>query len=405
MFSNWVSQLSSFRHQEDVNQLILLNTQQLHTQCTALVVRHKQVRPHSGTGADPSRLHTDAGYYGLSLVVGSYTVFFASLAAHLFQFGFLVFFENPHIERTYGERVPLAQRVPLKSDLQEPSSQSEGVPKGAAPLQDSTPSQTDASTDTETDEPAELPQAPPRRRPRRSTTSTFGADRAFTQKETSLITQLTQHDLNSRYFQHEAVVFTNWDPLRSRDVGFGLAVFYVVVASIMPYFSQQNRLALLLAHAAAWRLFHSFCLGLMLKKQSESKWMVRHFIKHYYYTQGATDEPVKDAFKNWIGIYNLSLIMTYLSFGLLALQSYQWPGADSDYQVLAFRHVAGCLLIALHGWTARETFCVLGDFGWFVRGAIGPPFYKNADDFVPFRSMEISLYVFCHLPCATVLEG
>lgn len=36
-----------------------------------------------------------AGYYGLSLISGSYAVLFASLAAHAAQFAFLVFFENP----------------------------------------------------------------------------------------------------------------------------------------------------------------------------------------------------------------------------------------------------------------------------------------------------------------------
>lgn len=36
-----------------------------------------------------------AGYYGLSIIVGSYPVLFVSLAAHAAQFAFLVFFENP----------------------------------------------------------------------------------------------------------------------------------------------------------------------------------------------------------------------------------------------------------------------------------------------------------------------
>ena len=36
-----------------------------------------------------------AGYYGLSLIVGSYPILFVSLTAHTAQFAFLLFFENP----------------------------------------------------------------------------------------------------------------------------------------------------------------------------------------------------------------------------------------------------------------------------------------------------------------------
>ncbi|KAI9021871.1 phospholipid methyltransferase-domain-containing protein [Hyaloraphidium curvatum] len=42
------------------------------------------------------------GYYGISLISGSYTVLYASLAAHAAQFAFLYFVEDPHIEKVYG---------------------------------------------------------------------------------------------------------------------------------------------------------------------------------------------------------------------------------------------------------------------------------------------------------------
>lgn len=47
-----------------------------------------------------------AGYYGISLMAGSYEVLFISIIAHAAQFAFLVWVENPHIEKTYNPPMP-----------------------------------------------------------------------------------------------------------------------------------------------------------------------------------------------------------------------------------------------------------------------------------------------------------
>lgn len=76
------------------------------------------------------------------------------------------------------------------------------------------------------------------------------------------------------------------------------------------------------AHAFAWCLFHSFGLGLLLRAQSESKFLVRHFLKHYHYPRNDNGKgALYEAFSNWKSIYNMSMCMTYgmpVVFALLA---------------------------------------------------------------------------------------
>ena len=50
-----------------------------------------------------------AGYYGISLMAASYKVLFISIIAHAAQFAFLVWVENPHIEKTYNSPPPRKQ--------------------------------------------------------------------------------------------------------------------------------------------------------------------------------------------------------------------------------------------------------------------------------------------------------
>ncbi len=148
-------------------------------------------------------------------------------------------------------------------------------------------------------------------------------------------------------------------------------------------------LGALFLHALGWRLFHSVGLGLLLRAQSRSKWLVRHFLKHYHYPSvlargqsnaakdglsapfedlGVSDGDVvqaatEDAFGHWKILYNTSLVMTYVSFTALAWKIYSIP---SDWTVggQLLRHILGSLLIALHVWAAVSSYEVLGDFGW-----------------------------------------
>lgn len=72
-------------------------------------------------------------------------------------------------------------------------------------------------------------------------------------------------------------------PIRARDLAFALVLVYAVVPPLLPSLSKASTISLLFLHALAWRGFHSVALGLALKKQSERRWIVRHFLKHYHY--------------------------------------------------------------------------------------------------------------------------
>jgi phosphatidylethanolamine N-methyltransferase len=91
-------------------------------------------------------------------------------------------------------------------------------------------------------------------------------------------------------------------------------------------------------HALVWRIFHSFVLGAILKAQSQSKWLVRHFVEvgwilfighatilmaqimtqTYHYEHGREDAALEEAFTSWKQIYTMSLYGTY---GTLSIDS------------------------------------------------------------------------------------
>ncbi|OAX36929.1 hypothetical protein K503DRAFT_268559 [Rhizopogon vinicolor AM-OR11-026] len=305
-----------------------------------------------------------AGYYGLSLMVGSYPVLYVSLAAHAAQFAFLVFFENPHIERMYGKRTPIASRKPLfvseckKSrtpKVNDPSSLLSSAEDNVDQLTTPTVTEGESATDTELDTECEGETTPKDKKRELDSICTYDP----------MQRTISQHDLHNKYFRRDMVGLYNIDLLRSSDAMLALLMVYVVSASSLPALSCHATLMLHFAHACAWCIFHSVGLGVLLRAQSKSKFLVRHFLKNYHYPPGDRGQgAVQEAFTNWKSLYNVSLCMTYTSLAGLAWKSYTTPVAWSEGDAL-LRHTLGSLLIALHAWAAMESFEVLGVFGWF----------------------------------------
>ncbi|KAG9084240.1 phosphatidylethanolamine N-methyltransferase [Ceratobasidium sp. 370] len=325
-----------------------------------------------------------AGYYGLSLIAGSYALFFVSLWAHAMQFGFLVWFENPHIERAYGQKQLIAARTPLLADTplfpDTPLASQLNLPDTLDTAELSTPACTDADTETETEteadslsQPAVLSPTRPSyartpssnvvRIPSPDSVKRVGSpDSQLAGKKGSKHARhksLSKHDLIARYFRNDVVGLKNLDFLRAADLKLVLLTFYILAPSVLPHNTTTYFL-----HSLAWRIFHSFVLGGILKAQSEGKWLVRHFVQTYHYERGREDGAVEEAFASWKELYTMSLCGTYASFVVLAWKTYSIP-VDWTVGGQLLRHTFGVLLIGLHFWAALQSFEILGVFGWF----------------------------------------
>lgn len=246
-----------------------------------------------------------AGYYGISLMAASYKVLFVSILAHAAQFAFLVFVENPHIDKTYNPPPPRKRSVCVDST-------------SSLPMESDSPTAAISSDDL-----------PP------YATSSYSASPPPS--------------------VHNLLGLNNLDLFRTTDssiILIQLLMFAVTALSPSTPFSQF----LFVVNAAIWRLWYSIGIGYLLNRQSNNKTWTRHFLKY--------GETVQEAWNQWKGTYHLSLVMCYASFIAAVWKLYTVP-ADWSYGLVLFRHVLGAGLISLQIWTSISVYDSLGEFGWF----------------------------------------
>ena len=239
-----------------------------------------------------------AGYYGISLMAASYNVLFISIIAHAAQFAFLVWVENPHIDKTYNAPPP---RKRVMDDSTTPSEEVDSIPAGHV---------NDAPPLASTNQPSPV---------------------------------------------HNLLGLQNVDFYRITDTSVVLLQIYTF-ALAMSTPSTPLFQTLFVINAAAWRLWYSLGVGYLLNRQSTKKKWTRHFVKY--------GESTEEAWRQWKGIYHLSMTMCYASFAAAVWKMYSLP-PDWTYGTVLLKHILGTGLIALQIWTAVSIHDSLGEFGWF----------------------------------------
>ncbi|RAL65720.1 hypothetical protein DID88_005388 [Monilinia fructigena] len=80
----------------------------------------------------------------------------------------------------------------------------------------------------------------------------------------------------------------------------------------------------------------------------------RHFVKY--------GDSTEEAWRQWKGMYHLSMTMCYASFIAATWKMYSIP-SDWAYGLVLLRHVLGAGLVSLQLWTAISIYESLGEFG------------------------------------------
>ncbi|OLY82999.1 Phosphatidylethanolamine N-methyltransferase [Smittium mucronatum] len=265
------------------------------------------------------------GYYGASLITGSYTIFFASVLAHITQFLFLIFVEDPHIEKTY-EKPPSIDEVVRINKIKIENLDHSIDPSLKDVLPDSLSSISNPIT-----------------------------------------------DINSNILRKDLVGIVNISLFRSVDALTILLLIYsfiipVIFAHMLNYSLDihQTLLNFSIINCLFWILIRSLGIGLVLKYQSQDQWWTKWFIKR----GGSLDE----AFQSWKSLYNTSIVMSFSSFLLIAIFVHKWSGGtplslhiyeNEQFQDTVFRMSLGMILMGLQFWCSNSIYESIGSFGWY----------------------------------------
>ncbi|KAI9902781.1 hypothetical protein N3K66_002133 [Trichothecium roseum] len=154
---------------------------------------------------------------------------------------------------------------------------------------------------------------------------------------------------------HNLVGINNIDLFRVPDITVIVLPAYVATLTLAtpstPFWK-----AIFVAHAIAWRVWYHLGLGVLLDRQSKTKMWTRHFLKY--------GESAGEAWRQWKGLYHISMIMANTSLVAACWKLYNMP-EDWSYGLVLLKHVLGFGLIALQLWTAFSVYDSLGEFGWF----------------------------------------
>ncbi|KIW82340.1 hypothetical protein Z517_05367 [Fonsecaea pedrosoi CBS 271.37] len=154
---------------------------------------------------------------------------------------------------------------------------------------------------------------------------------------------------------HNLLGIHNIDLYRTTDTAVFLIQFYLFALTIL---TPNTRLyqALFVINATISRIWYSVGIGYLLNRQSSKKKWTRHFLKY--------GESTGEAWRQWKGIYHLSMTLCYSSFAAAAWKMYRLPQSWEGGMALP-KHVIGLGLIALQFWVSFSIYDQLGEFGWF----------------------------------------